>query len=128
MEVRSRSVVVGILLAMVVGALACASGGGGGGHRYSRNVITFEELDGLGAVDCYEAIQRLRPAWLHPRARRGMPVVVLNGVPLRGQAHALHGMQLKGVHEIRLLSALDATTRFGTGYVNGAILVATAVR
>ena len=57
-----------------------------------------------------------------------MPEVVLDGVPLRADIHALVGIQLNGVQEIRFLSALDATTRFGRGYVNGAILVTTGVR
>ena len=129
MRLLSRSVVLGMLFTMVLGALACASGGvQGGRQRRSWNVITFEELDGLDVADCHEAIQRLRPAWLRPRARRGMPEVVLDGVPLRADIHALVGIQLNGVQEIRFLSALDATTRFGRGYVNGAILVTTGVR
>ncbi len=129
MGLRIRSVVVGIVFATMLGESACASGGGQGGRqRRLWNVITFEELDGLDVADCHEAIQRLRPAWLRPRARRGMPEVVLDGVPLRADIHALVGIQLNGVREIRFLSALDATTRFGRGYLNGAILVTTGVR
>ena len=124
----SRSVVVGLVFVMVLSASACASGGGGDRQRRSWSVITFQELDGLDAVDCYEAIQRLRPWWIRTGPRRGMPRVVLNGVPLRADVHPLRGMLINGVREIRFLSALDATTRFGTGYVSGAILVTTGVR
>ncbi len=124
----SRSTVVGIVFAMVLGTSACASGGSGVRQRHSWNVITFEELDGLDAADCYELIQTLRPAWLRPRARRGMPRVVLNGVPLRRDVQPLHGMLINGVQEVRFLSALDATTRFGAGYLNGAILITTGPR
>ena len=124
----SRSTVVGVVFAIVVSTSACAGGGGGDRQRRSWNVITFTELDGLDAVDCYEAIQRLRPAWLRTRTRRGMPRVVLDGVPLRRDVHALQGMPINGVQEVRFLSALDATTRFGTGYVNGAIVVTTGAR
>ncbi len=120
--------VMGIVFAMALGASACASGGGGGRQLRLWNVITFEELDGLDVANCHEAIQRLRPAWLRTRPRRGMPGVVLNGVPLRADFHALGGIQINGVQEIRFLSALDATTRFGRGYMNGAILVTTGVR
>ena len=125
----SRSRAAGIVFAVVLCSSGCASGGSGGGaRRHFRNVIMFEELNDLDAVDSYEAIQRLRPSWLRTRTGRGMPRVVLNGVPLGGDVHTLRGMLIRGVEEIRFLSALEATTRFGTGYVNGAILVTTGVR
>ncbi len=124
----SRSTVVGVVFAIVVSTSACASGGGSGRQRISWNVITFEELDGLDSADCYEMIARLRPAWFHTRSRSGMPGVVLNGVPLADGVHALRGMMISGVQEVRFLSALDATTRFGRGYLNGAVLVTTGTR
>ena len=114
--------------AVVLGAAACASGGGRGEKRRLQNLITFAELDGLDVVDCYHAIQRLRPRWLRTR-RGGMPGVFIDGARLIGGVHALQGMPVSGgIEEIRFLSALDATTRFGTGYVNGAILITTGVR
>ena len=62
MRPRSRGAIVGTVFALVLGVSACASSGSGGfgdgsGRRWAR-VITLEELDGLDAVDCYEAIQR----------------------------------------------------------------------
>ncbi len=120
--------VVGVWFAVVLGASACASTGSRGEKRRLQNAITFAELDGQDAVDCYHLIQRLRPRWLRARGG-GTPEVFIDGAQLLGGVHALRGMPFGGgVEEIRFLSALDATTKFGTGYVNGAILITTGVR
>jgi hypothetical protein len=37
----------------------------------------------------------------------------------------LRSVSVANVEEIRFLDARDATTRFGTGYVSGAILITT---
>jgi len=124
---RRGTVMIVILCAAALGAAACASGGSGHGPRRSRNVITYEELSQADVVDCSQAIQRLRPTWLQSRTG-GLPGVVKNGSPQMGGISALQGIPVHEVEEMRLLPAGDATTRFGTGYVSGAILVTTRVR
>jgi len=49
---------------------------------------------------------------------------VVDGVAI-GQVENLVNVNAISVMEIRYISATDATTRFGTGYVGGAILVTT---
>ena len=125
-----------LLLVLVLagcGAAATASGGG------NSNLITSEQLreadpEGLSV---YQIIQRDRPLWL--RAGRGAPTlgnaaggavssafarVVVDGVA-HGGFDDLRSMRGSDIDEIRYLNARDATTRFGTGYVSGAILVRT---
>src|SRR4051812_1227186 len=61
-------------LLLLAAASACASGGGSGGPGGSapnRAVITDAEFAGAGSETTYEAIQRLRPEWLRPRATSG---------------------------------------------------------
>jgi hypothetical protein len=119
-----------LAMALVLAVSACASGGGSGDgakKRGSRNHITFEEIDNLDVVDCYQAVQRLRPTWLVTRTG-AFPAVFNNGTQQPGGINALRGIPINDVEEIRFLSARDATTRFGTGYLSGAILVKTRNR
>ncbi len=114
-----------LLLVLVLagcGGAATASGGG------NSNLITSEllrEADPEG-LSVYQIIERTRPQWL--RASRSAPTgtdfaqVVLNGVPY-GDINDLRSLDADGVDSIEYMRASDATTRFGTGYVAGAILV-----
>lgn len=52
------------------------------------------------------------------------PKVIVDGMP-RGEIDQLHTISVFEIQEIRFLSSGDATTRFGTGYVAGAIEVIT---
>ena len=125
-----------LLLVLVLagcGAAGTASGGG------SSNLITSEllrEADAEG-LNVYQIIQRNRPRWL--RAGRGDTTfgnvaggaassdfarVVLDGVPY-GDISDLRNLDTASVESIEFMSASDATTRLGTGYVGGAILVQT---
>ena len=121
-----------LLLVLVLagcGAAATASGGG------NSNLITSELLREAEGLSVYQIIQRDRPRWL--RAGRGAPTfgnavggaassafarVVLDGVPY-GDFNELRRLDTDEVDSIEYMSASDATTRFGTGYANGAILV-----
>ncbi len=111
------------------GGMATASGGG------NSNLITSEllrEADPEG-LSVYQIIQRNRPRWL--REARGdtsfgnveslaFARVVLDGAPFGG-IDELRSLLADEVDSIEYLSASDATTRFGTGYSGGAILVRT---
>ena len=125
-----------LLLVLVLagcGGMATASGGG------NSNLITNEllreaETEGLSV---YQIIQRNHPRWLS--AGRGdtsfgnvtggasvsdFAQVVLDGVPY-GDLNTLRSLNTVSVESIEYMSASDATTRFGTGYAGGAILVRT---
>jgi hypothetical protein len=105
--------------------------------RRQTNVISFEEIEAVRdqATDLMTVVQRLRPQFLRPRGaasfgnnRSGntIPVaqVVVDGVH-RGDVQMLRQLSTQSVKEIRYMSAADATTRFGTGFDAGAILVIT---
>ena len=125
-----------LLLVLVLagcGAAATASGGG------NSNLITSEllrEADPEG-LSVYQIIQRNRPRWL--RAARGdtsfgnvaggsdvsyFARVLLDGIPY-GDLNALRSLEIISVESIEYMSGSDATTRYGTGYGGGAIIVRT---
>ena len=122
-----------LLLVLVLagcGAAATASGGGNP-DRITSELLREADPEGLNV---YEIIQRHRSRWL--RAGRSGPSfgnvaagsniarVVLDGVPY-GDISNLRSLDTDAVESIEYLSGPDATTRFGTGYVGGAIVVRT---
>jgi len=118
-----------ILVAVTLGLSGCASGGGGGSgsgtsaRRGSSTRIVEEELQTVTQLDVYSAIQRLRPTWLRTRTG-GEPMAHVDG-NIVGTAQALRSIRAADTQEIQFMSATDATTRFGTNYLNGVILVTT---
>jgi hypothetical protein len=122
---RKRTAVFSAALALV--AAACASGGAGGtggSPRGTSTKIVQEELTNLNQLSALAAIQRLRPNWL--RTRTGAPPQVhVDGNFQMGGVETLRTIPIADIQEIEYLNAADATTRFGTNYVSGAILVKT---
>lgn len=126
-----RSSALPILLAAAWLA-ACASSGASTSR--DPNVIARSELAEVPNYTALEAVRRLRPAWLRVRGGGG-PLssnvagmyeirLHLDGSPQQDLA-VLDRIQASDVREMRFLSGPDATTRFGTGYPNGVILVTT---
>ena len=115
------------LLAAVILGSACASSGQPGQSRPRRdsNLITAEELSGLTVSSAYEAVRQLRPAWLQPRGRSGLPVVYRNNARWGNGPRSLESIRVDNIGEMRFMSASDATTRYGTGFTGGLILVET---
>ena len=122
-----RIVLSSVLLSLALSG--CASAGSGGGSR-NPNLISSEELrqaesDGSSAL---RVIQRLRPRWLQTRGASSFDnpaspaMVIVNGAPY-GELDTLVNMYVSEIEELRFMNARDATTRFGTGYIGGAILV-----
>jgi len=111
---------------MVALATACASGGQQAGpSRSSRDVITAEELQTIDVSDAYAAIQRLRNTWLRPRTTSGSPIAVFIDGVRAGEVDRLRQIPIITIRELRFIDPSDATTRWGTGYTNGAIMVIT---
>lgn len=119
-----------ILLPFVLVLGACYPGRASSGSGASPDLIGNWELQELADYNALDAIRRLRPAWLRAGTRPAIavgqtssyPRVHLNGVPL-GSINELEEIDARDVREMRFLNGPDASTRFGTGYVNGAILI-----
>ncbi len=137
-----------LLLGAAILGVACGGGGGsaagsvsGGGPkttagspaRGSANLILAAEIEASGATNALDAIQRLRPAMLRGRGAvtlepaAGGPVAIMLRVDdiLVGTIDQATNIAALTVKEIRFMSPSDATTRFGTGYPMGAIVVTT---
>lgn len=120
-----------LLVAFALGGCASTASAGGGGDpsRISTEDLRTLDPEGLTAM---QVVQRFRPQWLRTRGtatfgggtQSGEPRIVMDGVPL-GEMGELRSLDASDVEEMTYLSASDATTRFGTGYPGGAILVRT---
>jgi hypothetical protein len=130
-----RTLCIGTAAFLLLSSAACASGGGGA-PRGNANVITAEELQSVSATNAYEAIQKLRPAYLRTRgAVKGastasgqnsvepIDLVVYFGENRMGGSESLKQISIAEIGEIRYYSASDATQKWGTGHSAGAIQV-----
>jgi hypothetical protein len=119
------------LLCLVVAA--CSTPGGGGGPRVDQSLLTAQQLEDLGpGISVYEAIERLRPTWLRDRGTSSPSPAYENDTQAKLHIDQtpypldnLRSMRTTDIETIRFISATDATTRYGTGYVNGLIEVRT---
>jgi hypothetical protein len=116
-----------LLLACTLLLGACGSSGTQG--RGSRDVLTAEEISRASGMTAYDVVQQLRPQFLRIRTGRSVqgsgqiePVIYVDNIRSGGLA-ALRDIRAESVEEIRYIGASDATTRFGTGHMAGAILV-----
>jgi hypothetical protein len=126
MGVKHRARFVVLATALFLGATGCAAGAGGGSGRpagASSDHIVEAELETVYQLTALEAVRRLRPRWLQSRTG-APPQVHLDGNPM-GTAESLGGLRAADVEDMRYLNAADATTRFGTNYISGVILVTT---
>ena len=118
-------------LFLTVLVAACSSTSGSSGPQGDRNHIIRAELLEITATDAYEAVRQLRPHWLSTRGAstiRGFSsadvMVHLDDV-LLGESETLRQITISSVEEMFYLSASEATTRYGTGYLHGVIIVRT---
>ena len=107
-------------------ASATATRGTAGASRY---LVTEDELVNLGDRSAYEALQQLRPSFLHSRdtqtSRNPIPApvdVFVDGGRTEG-LDALKGIRASTVKEMRFYEPQDANTKFGTGHNGGVIAV-----
>lgn len=113
---------------LMTATAACASPGAPPPPRVQSDLITQEELERTDVSSLLQAIQRLRPNWLHSRGQvsitnrsAGDPVVYLDETRLGGLT-TLEQLSVTEIREVRRLSAGEATNRFGTGHAGGAIV------
>lgn len=96
-----------------------------------RNLITADEIARSDASNAYEAVERLRPAFLHTRGAQSIqnpepptPMIYLDGMRY-GTLQTLSTVPAIGILSIQYLNPVDATQRFGMGHAGGAILITT---
>lgn len=123
-----------------VGLVTLLSGCGTGLQRAavtlpeSGTVITVEHTLRAGARTPWDALRLAGYRFALPSSsmeierggRRGgvEPLVIIDGARAAG-LHWLHEMHLSGIDRIAVLSALDATTRYGPAGAGGAIVIVT---
>ena len=136
---RARVLMAAVVVAVGSGCSSSGSGNKATGapHAPSRqqDVITEAEIADRAAEasNALQIVQKLRPQMLRTRGRfsptdssdaGALPKVVVDGVAY-GPIESLANLNAISVREIRFIGATDATTRWGTGYVGGVILVTT---
>ena len=137
---RRRVLRVGALLSLAVLGCVPPSGPTGiGGYRMNKNLISEAEIESqLGRfATAYDIIRALRPNMLISRgvvarsqSRSSVYQAIseikiyLDGTPYEGVG-SLATIPAATVQEVRWLSPMDATTRYGTGNTAGAIEVTT---
>lgn len=113
-------------------AVACTSAGARRTNLATRNLITADEIQRVGATTALEAIQRLQPRMLEKQRGpssinfegQAQIMVYVDGSRLGG-IDTLTLIQSAAIAEIRFLSASEATIRYGTGNAAGAIVITT---
>ena len=123
------------LLALLVPlAWACSSGGAPGGRvapRRDPNLITEAELQDVSVASLFDAIRTLRPEWLQRRnpttfrPQAEFNIVVYMDRIRFGEPETLRQFPPALAASVRFLSPAEAEAEFGTGHLQGAILVAT---
>lgn len=99
------------------------------------DVIDAAEISKTSALNAYDAVRLLRPAFftgrgpstlLQPRASSVAPVIYLDNQRF-GDASSLRNIPVDGIVEIRFIGASEAQMRWGMDHPAGAILVLTGV-
>jgi hypothetical protein len=138
-----KVVIAGAIVLM--GGIPCLGEAQEARKKYDRDLITREEIQDRSpdSRTAFEVVQRLRPHFLRERSsgsisspltaegNRNTPAVktpvqvYIDGAKIGPASYALRNIQANAVIDILYLNASDATTRFGTGHDNGAIVVRT---
>ena len=116
-------------------AAACAGGSKAPAVEGGGNVISQSELEAAGPVTAYDAVQRLRPAFLRGRGptsvvnagARTRPAVFVDATEF-GEVESLRTFQASRVQAIRFYAGPEAVTRFGSTYGAGVIQVTMRVQ
>lgn len=116
--------------------LGCGAGAGGTSDHgpvwtLGSNELTAAELAVRDYESAFDAVRALRPNWLRQRGRASLTrqaasqvVVYLDGTRVGGPDY-LRQLRASDVAVMEYLNAADATNRYGTGHVGGAIVVRT---
>lgn len=128
-----RRIVFVVALQLVVASCGSAPAPADGLGFRNRMVLTLEEIQAshTSGSSAYDLIAQLRPEFLRSRGssslrRTETPKAVVYVDAMRyGDIGSLRTVSAAQIQYIQYLSALDATTRFGTNHFGGAILIST---
>jgi len=118
-----------LILGIALTLAGCASAPAGSGQRSNSAVITRDQLEALNSSNAYDIIQQLHPQWLTPRGQMSLSNPQSNQVAVYMAGSRLGGpSELRGfigaqLETIQYLDARQATARFGSGNVGGAIVL-----
>jgi hypothetical protein len=138
----TRTLLIGAALAGVGGCASSGTAGQAGEpqtttvsapvprQRKDPNVITEAELTSRPTLTARQAIEQLRPQFLRTRGTTTLGNaqtadviwVYVDGTRM-GTLEVLNNIGVHEIREIRYLSPSEATNRYGTGHVQGAILI-----
>jgi hypothetical protein len=138
----TRTLLIGAALAGVAGCASSGTAGQAGEpqtttvsapvprQRKDPNVITEAELASRPTLTARQAIEQLRPQFLRTRGTTTLGNaqtadviwVYVDGTRM-GTLEVLNNVGVHEIREIRYLSPSEATNRYGTGHVQGAILI-----
>jgi hypothetical protein len=120
--------VVPALAALLIG---CATGAAERGTRAQPNLITADEIAATNLSNALDIVQSLRPNWLRERGpvsirnRQGSEVVIYVDGTRFGGMETLRQVRASSVASMQYLNSSEATFRFGTNHVGGAIVIHT---
>lgn len=100
---------------------------------HDPELITATEIATVNGATVYDAVQRLRPAWiLRSRPNPAQPslrfFVFVDGHSYGSGIEALRTLPIRSAYSVEFLSATAAQARFGPGLSLGAVEVVTNPR
>jgi len=122
----------GLALLLVLAAACSTTGGSGGGGN--PDLITREQVEMLPEGTAFTVIQRFRSSWLRARTQGSFGstepayAMVFVDEMRYGEINSLSRISSTEIESIQYISATDATTRYGTGYLGGIIRINTLGR
>ncbi|HEU0298724.1 MAG TPA: hypothetical protein VFR37_04700 [Longimicrobium sp.] len=111
--------------ALVMALAACGPSETSSPGRGNARLLTEDELGRASVNNVFDAVQRLRPAWLMPRyaaGTRGYPTIYV-GSQRYGDVETLRTLETANVLEVHYFDAVDASSRFGRNVPFGVIQV-----
>lgn len=112
-----------------LGGASLRPSGPGLGLPSGRSRITAEQISGSGASTAYDVVKNLRSEWLLRRlphawdTKEEADIKVYLDSQLLGGLDALKSISADNVSAMYRFSALQATTRWGAGHEEGAIMI-----
>ncbi len=112
-----------LYLIAVPAVLGCATASGTSGTRRDSSLITEQEIAAANVTTAYDAIERLRPLYLHSHGQTSINTrgtqyasVYVDGQRY-GDLSSLRNLLANQVREIRYYKGPEAGARFGLEYI-----------